>query len=123
MPIIIPCSLAIIQNLKTAEQKIYHEEDKVGEAYVKKILRNKVIISIDNGDQLLTVEAEDFGKPHASSLSQLKEHRSFENQQDPDIDDSFALAKPERIHRHGQGQNLSALNAMRLNLPLRMLTV
>ena len=90
-----PIRLAIIQNLKTAEQGIYHQEDKVGEAYVKKILRNKVIISIDNGDQLLTVESEDFGKPQGFSLSQMEDHSSFQNQRDPDIDDSFALATPE----------------------------
>jgi general secretion pathway protein C len=68
-----PKGFAIIKNLKTAEQGIYHEEDKVEEAYVKKILRNKVIISIDNGDQLLTVGLEDFAKsPRAAPRSRTK---------------------------------------------------
>ena len=90
-----PKGLAIIKNLKTAEQGIYHEEDKVGEAYVKKILRNKVIISIDHEDQLLTVGLEDFAKSLSATPPQRQEQSNFQNQQNLDISDSFSLAASE----------------------------
>ena len=55
-------SRAIVHVTKTREQDAYREGDQAGKATIKKILRNKVIITTDKGDQLLTIDAEDFGK-------------------------------------------------------------
>jgi type II secretion system protein C len=44
------------------EQETYREGGTVGEVRIKKILRNKVIISTSEGDRLLTVEIETTGK-------------------------------------------------------------
>ena len=84
-----PLSLAVIKNLKTNEQVMYREEDKVGEVYIKKILRNKVVISVDNEFQLLTVEPEDYGRPQRTSYRGLADERDF------DSDSPFALVPPD----------------------------
>jgi type II secretion system protein C len=55
-------SRAIVHVSKTREQDAYREGDQAGKAKIKKILRNKVVITTDNGDQLLTIDDEDFGK-------------------------------------------------------------
>jgi type II secretion system protein C len=55
-------SMAIIHNHSDSEQKIYYEGDKAGEVWIKKILRDKVIITTDQGDALLDANAEDSGK-------------------------------------------------------------
>ena len=55
-------SRAIVHVTKTREQDAYREGDQAGQATIKKILRNKVIITTDKGDQLLTIDDEDFGK-------------------------------------------------------------
>lgn len=55
-------SRAIVHVTKTREQDAYREGDQAGSAKIKKILRNKVIITTDKGDQLLTIDEEDFGK-------------------------------------------------------------
>jgi len=55
-------SLAVINNRKTREQEGYREGDEVDKVRIKKILRNKVVITTDKGDQLLTIEPEEYGK-------------------------------------------------------------
>ena len=55
-------SRAIVHVSKTREQDAYREGDQAGKAKIKKILRNKVVITTDKGDQLLTIDDEDFGK-------------------------------------------------------------
>ncbi len=55
-------SRAIIDNRKTREQEAYREGDKAGKVRIKKILRNKVVIATTRGDELLTIEPEEFGK-------------------------------------------------------------
>ena len=55
-------SRAIVHVTKTREQDAYREGVQAGKATIKKILRNKVIITTDKGDQLLTIDDEDFGK-------------------------------------------------------------
>jgi hypothetical protein len=66
-------SLAIVHIQKTEEQKIFHEGDNAGNLYIKKILRNKVIITTDNGDVFLTMAPENFGKqPDLSPKRQIE---------------------------------------------------
>ena len=60
-------SRAILHVLKTREQDAYREGDQAGKVKIKKILRNKVIITTTKGDQLLTIEDEDFGKSGRAS--------------------------------------------------------
>ena len=53
------------------------EGDEVDEVTVKKILRNKIVITTDKGDQLLVVKPEDFGKPQSSVPPRQQASRSF----------------------------------------------
>ena len=59
-------SRAIIDNRKTREQEAYREGDKAGEVRIKKILRNNVVITTAEGDELLTVEIKETAKRPAS---------------------------------------------------------
>jgi type II secretion system protein C len=52
-------SFAILDNPSTRKQELYREGDKVGEALIKKILRNKVVLNTDKGDEVLTVELKE----------------------------------------------------------------
>jgi len=65
-------SRAIVHNQKTRQQEAYREGDQAGKVKIKKILRSKVIITSDKGDQLLTVDAEDFGKRGSASSKQRR---------------------------------------------------
>ena len=49
-------SRAFIDNRRTREQKVYSEGNKAGDVRIKKFLRNKVIITTNEGDRLLTVD-------------------------------------------------------------------
>ena len=79
-------SRAVINNQKTREQKAYLEGDQAGEVKIKKILRNNVIITTENGDELLTIDPEDSGKDRKASkperyasLSLSPTHQSVED--------------------------------------------
>ena len=65
-------SRAIVHVSKTREQDAYREGDQAGEAKIKKILRNKVVITTDKGDQLLTIEDEDFGNRGRAGSNQQR---------------------------------------------------
>jgi general secretion pathway protein C len=49
-------SRAFIDNRSARKQRAYREGERAGRVFIKKIMRNKVIIGTDNGDKLLTVE-------------------------------------------------------------------
>lgn len=55
-------SMAIIHNQSNRDQQIYYEGDNAGEIRIKKILRDKVIITTAQGDALLDANANDSGK-------------------------------------------------------------
>ena len=56
-------SRGFIDNQLTGKQEIFSEGDRVGEVLIKKILRNKVVVTTGKGDKLLTAEFEQPGKP------------------------------------------------------------
>ena len=74
-------SRAIVHVTKTREQDAYRVGDQAGKAKIKKILRNKVIITTDKGDLLLTIDDEDFGKGRKTSSSQKLASRSLASPQ------------------------------------------
>ena len=61
---------AIIHNRSSRQQEAYQEGDQAGKVQIKKIMRNKVVITSEKGDELLTVEIEDSGKRASPSLAQ-----------------------------------------------------
>ncbi len=74
-------SRAIVLVSKTREQGAYRVGDEAGKAKIKKILRNKVVITTDKGDQLLTVEDEDFGKSGSAASTQRRAPMSLTSPQ------------------------------------------
>ena len=50
-------SRAFIDNSRTRKQEVYGEGDTVGDARIKKVLRNKVVIATRDGDRLLTLKS------------------------------------------------------------------
>jgi general secretion pathway protein C len=52
-------SLAIIDDQSTRKQDLYREGDQVGQALLKKILRNKVVLNTGSRDEVLTMEFEE----------------------------------------------------------------
>jgi type II secretion system protein C len=49
-------SYAVIENQDTREQALYQTGDTVADAVIKQILRNKIILTLDNQDQVLEVD-------------------------------------------------------------------
>jgi type II secretion system protein C len=66
-------SMAVIDNRSSRAKKVYHEGDRVGEGWIKKILRNKVLIATARGDALLAANLPSFGQSfQATSAAQQK---------------------------------------------------
>jgi type II secretion system protein C len=74
-------SRAIVYVSKSREQDAYREGDQAGKVKIKKILRNKVIITTAKGDQLLTIEAKDFGKSGRGASKQRRAPMSLTSPQ------------------------------------------
>ena len=47
---------AVIEDTKTREQNLYHAGDTIQNAVVKLILREKVVLNVDNRDEILAME-------------------------------------------------------------------
>jgi general secretion pathway protein C len=62
-------SRAIIDNRRIRKQEAYREGDDAGKVKIKKILRNNVVITTADGDELLTVEVKESGRIAPSALS------------------------------------------------------
>jgi general secretion pathway protein C len=60
---------AFIDNRKTREQEAYREGDEAGTVKIKRILRDKVVITTDRGDELLVIEPEASGEGRVSPPS------------------------------------------------------
>jgi general secretion pathway protein C len=68
-------NLAIIQNRKARKQKIVYVGDELSEALIKRVLRQKVILTTERGDELLTMEFR--SKPRTRGKSRfVKPQRS-----------------------------------------------
>ena len=68
---------AVIESSKNREQKVFCEGDQIGKVRIKKIQRNQVVITTEEGDRLLTLDPESFAKNgRASSLEQGLDRQS-----------------------------------------------
>jgi type II secretion system protein C len=59
---------AFIDNSRTRAQEAFREGDTAGPARIKRILRNRVVITTASGDQLLTLDFEASGKGRKTPL-------------------------------------------------------
>jgi len=99
-------SRAIVHVTKTREQDAYREGDQAGSAKIKKILRNKVIITTDKGDQLLTIDEEDFGKGGKAASKQPQGPTSL----------TFPQPNPGEMNLGDSGTQLSGRRARSISL-------
>ena len=90
-------SRAIIDNRKTREQEAYREGDNAGKVRIKKILRNKVVITTAKGDELLTIEPEEFGKGRQTLRAQRQPATGRARSRVSRQDVEEALANPEEV--------------------------
>ena len=106
-------SLAIIHNRKTREQKIFHEGDGDGNLFVKKILRNKVVIRAYNKDVLLAITPQDFRKNNNSAKRQ-KPTENFDYPQEKATASSISNSKIKhiRLDRKQVESDLADLDAL-----------
>jgi general secretion pathway protein C len=79
--------LAIIDNQSTRKQELYREGDQVGEALVKKILRNNVVLNTGRGDEVLTLEPEEsrgIPMPSPTQQSMVTEEEQTSTEVEPE---------------------------------------
>jgi type II secretion system protein C len=99
-------SRAIVHVSKTREQEAFREGDQAGKAKIKKILRNKVIITTAKGDQLLTVEEKDFGKDRSSGSKKRSGPKSLKSSQTADAKMSSGYSGSRTSRRRVRSINL-----------------
>lgn len=94
---------AIIEDLKKKEQDLYRVNDKIQEATIKSILRNKVILTVNGKDQILEVSAElspfhDRKRSHFGKFSKPKPRPPQNHRPDPmeakDMLDAVSKSNP-----------------------------
>jgi type II secretion system protein C len=64
-------SRAIIDNRSIRKQEAYREGDNAGKVKIKKILRNNVVITTADGDELLTVEIKESSRIAPATMSKV----------------------------------------------------
>ena len=92
-------SRAIIDNRSIRKQEVYREGENAGKVKIKKILRNNVVITTADGDELLTVEIKKSGKRAASAQSQYIGSQSSSAQQETGTRQQRARTSSIRLKR------------------------
>jgi type II secretion system protein C len=99
-------SRAVVHVSKTREQEAFREGDQAGKAKIKKILRNKVIITTAKGDLLLTVEDKDFGKGRNGGSKQRRGPTSLKSSQPTDAQMRSGSSGAQASRRRTRSINL-----------------
>jgi type II secretion system protein C len=92
-------SRAIIDNRSIRKQEAYREGESTGKVKIKKILRNNVVITTADGDELLTVEIKESGKSAASAPSPYIGSQSSSAQQSAGTRQQRARTSSIRLKR------------------------
>ena len=103
-------SFAIIDNIKTRKQDLYHEGDKAGDVLIKKILRNKVIVDAGRGEELLALELEETGRKIEFSRAPqpaVRERRTTSREESLQFDRSEVEASLQNVDQVIQELNIS----------------
>ena len=99
-------SRAIVHVSKTREQEAFREGDQAGKAKIKKILRNKVVITTAKGDQLLIVEEKDFGKDRRTGSKKRRAPTSLKSQQSASMERRSGYSGDQTSRRRVRSINL-----------------
>jgi type II secretion system protein C len=103
-------SFAIIDNIKTRKQELYHEGDRAGDVLIKRILRNKVIVDAGRGEELLALEFEETGKRIKFSprpQPTVRNRRTATREQSLQFDRAEVVASLQNVDQVIQELNIS----------------
>jgi len=105
-------SRAIIDNRSIRKQEAYREGDTAGKVRIKRILRNNVVITTVNGDELLTVEIKESGKSASSTQTQNIGSQSSSAQQATGTQRQTARTSSIRLKRDEVADSLADIDGL-----------
>ena len=111
-------SRAIIDNRSIRKQEAYREGENAGKVKIKKILRNNVVITTADGDELLTVEIKASGKSAPAALTQGVGGQSSSAQPATTTRRSSARTSSISLKRDEVAASLADINSLIEQIPL-----
>jgi type II secretion system protein C len=111
-------SRAIIDNRSIRKQEAYREGDSAGKVKIKKILRNNVVITTADGDELLTVEVKESGKSAPAALTQGVASQSSSAQPATTTRRSSARTSSISLKRDEVAASLADINSFMEQMPV-----
>ena len=105
-------SRAIIDNRSIRKQEVYREGENAGKAKIKKILRNNVVITTADGDELLTIEIKESRKSFLAERSQYIGSRSSSAQQSAETRRQRARASSISLKREEVADSLADIDGL-----------
>jgi general secretion pathway protein C len=105
-------SRAIIDNRSIRKQEVYREGDNAGKVKIKKILRNNVVITTADGDELLTIEIKESRKSFPAERSQYIGSRSSSAQQSAATRRQTARASSISLKREEVADSLADIDSL-----------
>jgi type II secretion system protein C len=111
-------SRAIIDNRNTRKQEAYREGDSAGKAKIKKILRNNVVITTADGDELLTVEIKESGRIAPSMLSKRVGSQASFAQQAPGTRQARTRTLSLNLKRDEVAASLTDIEGLMKQMPV-----
>jgi type II secretory pathway component PulC len=93
-------SLAVIENLNTGSQWVYHEGDRLGEVLIRQILHRNVVIDTGMGDEILSMDGGgSIGGPPPPQEIALLDREEVEST----IPEYMQLMREIRVRPHLEG--------------------
>jgi len=111
-------SRAIIDNRSIRKQEAYREGDSAGKVKIKKILRNNVVITTADGDELLTVEVKESGKSFPAALTQRVGSQSSSAQQAAGTRRPSARTSSISLKREEVAASLADIDGLMKQIPV-----
>lgn len=120
-------NLAIIENQRAREQEAYHEGERVGQALVKRILRNNVIINTGSGNEVLAMEPEEndrgaqvsrhpYGRPPGAPAPELGGSSTLEREEvEASLADLNQVMQQVRIRPFMEGDQPGGFQVSRID--------
>jgi type II secretion system protein C len=106
-------SLAIVANHHSRDQETYYEGDRAGTVQIKKILRNKVIITTDRGDELLMIDVKQSAQSQDALPAQLPTLTDLASAEPEDSDQPVAIRRRTfNLKREDVEKSLSDLTGL-----------
>jgi general secretion pathway protein C len=111
-------SRAIIDNRSIRKQEAYCEGDSAGKVKIKKILRNNVVITTADGDELLTVEIKESGKRAPAVRSQYIGSQPSSAREATAARQQRSITRSIRLKREEVADSLADINGLMQQMPV-----